>query len=324
MANVTTAMVKELRQRTGAGMLDCKKTLVEAEGDIEKSIELLREKGLAKAAKKAGRIAAEGMANAFISEDGKTGVVVEINCETDFVANTDKFKSFCNDVAQHIATANPKFARAEEAPEGTPANDILLNQKYFKDASKTVADTLGDATATIGEKIDIRRFTEFKCEDGALESYIHMGGKIGVIAQFVCDKSVAENDSFKTFAHDITMHIAASNPKYVSREEVPTEAVEHEREILRAQAANENKPANIIERMVEGRIGKFYSESCLLEQPFVKDPDKKVVTLMQEISKVAGGDIAIKSFVRYECGEGIEKRKNDLAAEIAEQTKGIK
>ncbi|NMD37578.1 MAG: elongation factor Ts [Christensenellaceae bacterium] len=318
MANITTEMVKELRARTGAGMLDCKKALIEANGDVEKSIELLREKGLAQAAKKSGRIAAEGLVTAYVDEATKVGVIVEVNCETDFVANTDKFKDFCDNIAKHIVVAKPEYIRAEEAPEGY-AGVCMMEQKFYNDDTKTVSDMLSDATVSIGEKIDIRRFSLFEYQSGNLDTYIHMGGKIGVLLQFACQTS-CNDEEYLTFCHDIAMHVAASNPLYVKTSEVPENEIEREREILRVQAANENKPANIIERMVDGRLKKFYAEICLLEQPFVKNPDITVGKLMAALSKKLNDKIDIVKFVRYERGEGIEKRVNDLAAEVAAAT----
>lgn len=319
MATITTDMVKELRARTSAGMLDCKKALQEAEGDIEKAIEILREKGLAKAAKKSGRIAAEGMVCAYVSTENNNGVLVEVNCETDFVANTDNFKNFCNEIAKHISAAKPEYVKVEEAPEGYTGT-CLLDQKLYNNNAVTVADFIGDATVSIGEKIDIRRFTLYTVEKGNIETYIHMGGKIGVMVEFASDIDT-NNAQYSAFCHDVAMHIAASNPAYVNSTEVPQAAIEHEREILKAQAANENKPANIIDRMVDGRIKKFFGEICLLDQPFVKDPDTTVGNLMNTVAKNANGTADVVKFVRYECGEGIEKRVNDLAAEVAAATK---
>ncbi len=299
MANITAALVKELRERTGAGMMDCKKALVECEGDMEKAIDFLREKGLAAAAKKAGRIAAEGMVDAFVDENG-TGVVVEVNCETDFVANTDRFKALCRDFAKHIATAAP--ADVED----------LLAQKFYADNSKTVNDLIGEATASIGEKISIRRFERFVPQNGLVDTYVHMGGKIGVMVELACDEVT---DEVRQMSHDLTLHIAAAKPQFVRRDEVPTANLEKEREILTQQALNEGKPAKIVERMVEGRIEKYYKEVCLLEQPFVKDPDTS-------ITKMLNGKADVVRFVRFERGEGLEKRHDDLAADIAaEQAK---
>ena len=289
----------ELRGRTGAGMMDCKKALVECGGDMDKAIDFLREKGLAAAAKKAGRIAAEGMVDAYVAEDG-AGVVIEVNCETDFVANTDRFKALCRDFAKHVAAKAP--ADVEE----------MLAQPFFADETKTVNDMIGEATASIGEKISVRRFARFAPSAGMVDTYIHMGGRIGVMVEIACAEV---NDEIKTMSHDLVMHIAAANPQFVRREEVPTENLEKEREVLTQQAINEGKPAKIVERMVEGRIEKYYKEVCLVEQPFVKDPDVS-------IKKMLNGKCDVVRFVRFERGEGIEKRKDDLAADIAaEQAK---
>ncbi len=299
MANVTAALVKELRERTGAGMMDCKKALVECDADMDKAIDFLREKGLAAAAKKAGRIAAEGMVDAFVSEDG-TGVVVEVNCETDFVANTDRFKALCRDFAKHIAAAAPADV------------DALLAQPFYADGTKSVQDLIGEATASIGEKISIRRFERYVPAAGLVDTYVHMGGKIGVMVELACAEAT---DEVRQGSHDLTLHIAAAKPQFVRRDEVPTANLEKEREILTQQALNEGKPAKIVERMVEGRIEKYYKEVCLLEQPFVKDPDIS-------ITKMLNGKADVVRFVRFERGEGLEKRHDDLAADIAaEQAK---
>ena len=298
MAAITSALVKELRERTGAGMMDCKKALMANDGDMDKAIDFLREKGLAAAAKKAGRIAAEGMVECYV--EGNVGVVVEINCETDFVANTDNFKSLCRDYAKHIIAKNP--ANVEE----------MLAQTFYADETKTVNDLIGEATAAIGEKISLRRFARFEANNGMVDTYIHMGGRIGVMVELACEEVTEE---VKTMSHDLVMHIAAANPQFARREEVPTENLEKEREVLTQQALNEGKPAKIVERMVEGRIEKYYKEVCLVEQPFVKDPDITV-------KKMLNGKCEVIRFVRFERGEGIEKRVNDLAADIAaEQAK---
>ena len=305
MAAVTSAMVKELRERTSAGMMDCKKALVESDGDMEKAIEWLREKGLSQAAKKASRIAAEGVVAQYISEDGTVGVIVEVNCETDFVAKTDNFISFCNNVAKHIAKANPADV------------DTLLTQAFVDDASKTVSDLVSEATVAIGEKISIRRFARYETT-GVVSTYIHMGGKVGVLVEVSTDK---QDDEIKVFAHDLALQIAAAKPEAVRREEVDTAKLEKEKEILRAQAINEGKPEKIVDRMVEGRIEKYYKEVCLLEQPFVKDGDKSIKGLMAEVAKATGANLDVVRFARFERGEGIEKRQDNFAEEIAAQMK---
>lgn len=313
MANVTSQMVKELREMTQAGMMDCKKALVASEGDMDKAVEWLREKGLAAAAKKAGRIAAEGVVASYISEDAKVGVIVEVNCETDFVAKTDNFISFAKNVAKHIAKANPADV------------DELLSQKFVDDETKTITDLVSEATVSIGEKISIRRFARYATEMGAVESYIHMGGKIGVLLLVENDNAATlTNDTFKTFYHDVALQIAAAKPSYVRKEEVPTETLDKEREILRAQALNEGKPEKIVDRMVEGRVEKYYKEVCLLEQPFVKDGDKSISKLAAEVAKEIGANLKIVSFERFERGEGIEKRKDNFAEEIAAQMAALK
>ncbi len=312
MANITSQMVKELREMTQAGMMDCKKALVEAEGNMDKAVEWLREKGLAAAAKKAGRIAAEGVVASYISDCGKVGVVVEVNCETDFVAKTDNFINFSKNVAKHIAYANPADV------------DELLAQKFVDDESKTVTDLVSEATVSIGEKISIRRFARYQTENGAVESYIHMGGKIGVLLLVENDNAdTLNNETFKTFYHDVALQIAAAKPSYVKKEEVPSENLAKEREILRAQALNEGKPEKIVDKMVDGRIQKYYKEVCLIEQPFVKDGDKSIAQLTAEVAKEIGANINIVSFERFERGEGIEKRQDNFAEEIAAQMASI-
>ena len=309
---ITSQMVKELREMTQAGMMDCKKALVEADGNMDKAVEWLREKGLAAAAKKAGRIAAEGVVASYITECGKVGVVVEVNCETDFVAKTDNFVNFSKNVAKHIAYANPADI------------DALMAQKFVDDETKTITDLVSDATVSIGEKISIRRFARYAIENGAVESYIHMGGKIGVLLKVENDNAeTLNNETFKTFYHDVALQIAAAKPSYVKKEEVPSENLAKEREILRAQALNEGKPEKIVDKMVDGRIQKYYKEVCLIEQPFVKDGDKSIAQLTAEVAKEIGANIKIVSFERFERGEGIEKRQDNFAEEIAAQMAAI-
>ena len=305
---VTAAMVKELRERTSAGMMDCKKALVESDGDMEKAIEWLREKGLSQAAKKASRIAAEGVVAQYVNEDASVGVIVEVNCETDFVAKTDNFLNFANSVAKHIALANPADV------------DAMMNQKFVDDESKTISDMVSDATVAIGEKISIRRFERYETT-GVISTYIHLGGKVGVIVEVAADENGKANDEVKVFAHDLALQIAAARPEAVRREEVDVEKLNKEKEILRAQALNEGKPEKIVERMVEGRIEKYYKEVCLLEQIFVKDSEKTIKGLMGEIAKKANAKLDVVKFARFERGEGIEKRKDDLAGEIAAMMK---
>ncbi len=297
MAEISAKIVMELRGRTGAGMMDCKKALAAVEGDMEKAIDYLREKGLAAAAKKQSRIAAEGLVGSFVCKECATGALVEVNCETDFVAKTDKFKALVSDVAEQVAKKNPADV------------DALLKQPFFKDENTTIEQMVTAATAEIGEKISIRRFVRY--EGGIVESYIHMGGKVGVLVQ-------AEGTPNEEVIHDVALQIAAASPvapEYVRREEVDPSHLEHEKEILIAQARNEGKPEKIIEKMVEGRIVKFYKEVCLLEQAFVKDADVSVGKMIEQKAK----GLNIVRFTRYKMGDGLEKKVNDLAAEVAEQ-----
>ena len=304
MANVTAAMVKELRERTNAGMMDCKKALVTNDGDMDKAIDWLREKGLAQAAKKASRIAAEGAVVQYVTPCGCTGVIAEVNCETDFVANTDNFKAFANKVAKHVAMADPADV------------DTMMTQKFVDDETKTIADLVSEATVAIGEKITVRRFARYKTE-GVVSTYIHMGGKVGVLVEVATDEKGKESDAVKEFAHDLALQIAAAKPEAVRREEVDTTKLEKEKEIQRAKALESGKPEKIVDRIVEGQIEKYYKEVCLIDQVFVKDGDKTIKSYMAEVSKAAGCPLDIVRFTRFERGEGIEKRKDDLAAEIA-------
>ena len=290
----TSKDVMELRKKTGAGVADCKKALTETDGDMEKAIDFLREKGMATAAKKASRIAAEGIVAAKIV--GNTGVLVEVNCETDFVAKGDQYKEFVDSVATYVATNEVADI------------DALVAVK----AEDTIA-----ATAKIGEKIAIRRFVKYTTEGGIVESYIHMGGKVGVLVEVegcTCDLA-------KELAHDVALQIAAAKPLYLNASEVPAEVLEHEKEILKAQALNEGKPAAIVDRMVEGRVKKYYEEFCLVNQAFVKDPSLTIEKLVKAHNDKTGKNLSIKRFTRFEMGEGLEKRSDDFAAEVEAQMK---
>ncbi len=292
---ISAEQVKKLRERTGAGMMDCKKVLTETNGDEEKAIELLRERGIAKAAKKSDRIAAEGLVTTYVTEDHKIGAVVEVNAETDFVAKNEEFRAFVRDVAKQIVDKAP--ATVEE----------LLAQKSEAEPDKTVQEVLTNKIATIGENMSIRRFERFE-GTGLVESYIHGDGKIGVLVE------MEGGDS--TLAKDVCMQIAAARPEFLSREDVPEDRVAHEMQILKAQAVNEGKPEAVAEKIVQGRIGKFYGEICLIEQEFVKDPSQKVGKLVE--SKGA----KILKFVRFEKGEGLQKREENFAEEVAKQING--
>ncbi len=292
---ITAEQVKALREKTGAGMMDCKKVLTETNGDEEKAIELLRERGIAKAAKKSDRIAAEGLVTTYVAEKGKVGVVVEVNAETDFVAKNEEFRSFVADVAKQVAEKNP--ATVEE----------LLAQKSITDESKTVQEVLTEKIATIGENMSIRRFERFET-NGLVESYIHGDGKIGVLVEM--------EGGNNNLAKDICMQIAAARPEYLDRNAVPQDRVDHEMEILKAQAMNEGKPEAVAEKIVQGRIGKFYGEICLVEQEFVKNPDQKINQLLE-----ANGAKVVR-FARFEKGEGLQKREENFAEEVAKQMNG--
>ncbi len=304
MANFTAANVKELRERTGCGMMDCKKALTESGGDMDKAIEFLREKGLAAAAKKAGRIAAEGLVESYISEDGKIGALLEVNSETDFVAKNADFQQFVSNVVKIVADKNPADM------------DALMNEAYPENGL-TVAEALREKILTIGENLNIRRFARY---EGPVSAYIHGGGRIGVLVQFEADDAVAGKAEFTELAKDVAMQVAAAMPSYLDRNSVPAEVLEKEKEILSAQARNEGKPENIIEKMVNGRINKYYTENCLVDQVFVKDSDYTITKLLDAKGKELGGAIKIKGFTRFEKGEGLEKKEEDFAAEIAKMT----
>ena len=291
---VTAQMVKELREKTGAGMMDCKKALVETDGNLEAAIDFLREKGLSSAAKKADRIAAEG--TTFIEIDGNKAVLLEMNAETDFVAKNEGFQQLVKQVASHLLATEP--TSVEEALASNIEEGV------------TVENAISNAVAKIGEKITLRRFViETKTDADAFGPYLHMGGRIGVL-------TVLEGSTDEQAAKDVAMHIAALNPSYISRDEVSAEEVEHERKVLTEQALNEGKPENIVAKMVEGRLGKYFEEVCLLDQSFVKNPDQKVRTFVES----TGGKLV--SFTRYAVGEGIEKREDNFAEEVMSQVKG--
>ena len=306
---ITAAMVKELREMTGAGMMDCKKALNETDGDMDAAIEFLRKNGQAKAEKKAGRIAAEGLCTVVVRED-KTAAVVEVNSETDFVAKNDTFKAFVEAVAN-------------QAVESDAADmDAFLAEAWMEDSSKTVKDALVEKVAVIGENLNIRRFEKVTAENGCVVSYIHGGGRIGVIVEAVTE---VVNDTVKEAMTNIAMQIAALSPKYVSRDEISAEYIEHEKEILRAQIMNDpkesRKPEKVINGMIEGRVNKELKEICLVDQVYVKAEDGKqsVGKYLEAVSKEVGTSVSVKRFVRFETGEGLEKKQEDFAAEVAAQ-----
>lgn len=288
--NITASMVKDLRTQTGAGMMDCKKALVEAEGDIAKAVDILREKGLSQAAKKASRVAAEGAVGSAVSEDGKTGTILEVNCETDFVGTNEDFRNLAASIADQILAVNPADVEA------------LLDSEID---GKKVRDLVTEAVAKIGENISVRRFVRYESAEGKVYSYIHGGGKIGVLVEMIG----ADDELGK----DIAMQVAAANPSYLDRTQVSRAEIDHEKEVLAVEARNEGKPENIIEKMVIGRINKYYKEVCLVDQEFIKDGDLTISKLLK--SK----DASVVRFARYQLGEGIEKKQDDLAAEVAKQ-----
>ena len=310
---ITASQVKELREMTGAGMMDCKKALTNTDGDMDAAVEWLRENGLAKAAKKSGRIAAEGMVAVDVSEDGKSASIVEVNSETDFVAKNEVFQQYVKEVAAQALT--------------TSAADIdaFLAEPWALDTTKTVNEALAAQIAVIGENMHIRRFAQVKEENGFVASYTHMGGKIGVLVDVETD---VVNDAVKEMARNVAMQIAALKPQYTSDSEVSAEYIEHEKEILLAQIQNDpkesQKPEKVIQGMITGRIKKELKEICLLDQVYVKAEDGKqtVAKYVEEVAKANGAKIAIKGFVRFETGEGIEKRQDDFAAEVAAQVAG--
>ena len=293
---ISAGMVKDLREKTGAGMMDCKKALTETNGDMEKAIEYLREKGITKAAKKSSRIAAEGLVLAYVSEDKKIGAAIEVNSETDFVAKNEEFRTFVEGLAKQVALNNPANVEA------------LLEEESMEVAGKKVSEVLIDKVAKIGENMNIRRFVRFETTDGLVESYIHGNGKIAVLVNM--------KNADSELARDICMQVAAARPEFLDEAAVPQERLAKEMEILKAQAMNEGKPEAIAEKIVQGRIGKFYSEICLVDQEFVKNPDMKVSDLL----KSKGAEVV--EFARIEKGEGIEKKEENFAEEVMKQMNG--
>ncbi len=307
--SISATLVKELRERTNAGMMDCKKALEETKGDFDAAIEWLRVKGLSAAAKKAGRIAAEGAV--FAQTVGNTGIVVEVNSETDFVARNEGFQALVKDVAEHITHAV------------NVVGDIL-EQTFHKNPTKKVGEMMTEATAKIGEKIAIRRFEKYTAApNSVVHTYVHGEGKIGVLIEVVASKPEATNNpAMRTFAQDVCLHIAAMNPMAISSAEIPADVVAKEKEVLKAKNLEQGKKADMIDKIVEGQIRKFLAENCLVDQAFVKNPDIKISDLAKEVGKTVGADLTIKRFTRFELGAGIEKKSEDFAAEVAAQMKG--
>lgn len=301
----TATDVKNLREKTGCGMMDCKKALTESNGDMDKAVDILREKGLAAATKKSGRIAAEGVAFAMTNEDSTVGVVVEVNAETDFVAKNADFNNFVKTCAETIMTCAPKSL------------ENLMACKAIG-TEMTVEELVREKILTIGENIKIRRFERF---EGVVATYIHAAGRIAVMVKFNASPEIASTEKFKEFAKDIAMQIAAVNPGYLNKNSVPADVLEHEKKILTEQVLNEGKPANIAEKIVLGKIGKFYKENCLVDQAFVKDGNISVDDYTKQTAKELGGAIEIVEFVRFEKGEGLEKKEDNFADEVANMIK---
>lgn len=308
MTQITAAMVKDLRERTGAGMMDVKNALTEANGDMEEATKILRKKGLAAASKKAGRVTAEGAVVAHV--EGNTGVLVEVNCETDFVGRNENFQSFAREVAKVIAQS-----KAETV-------DQLMNEKWPGDAEGlTVAQKVSEAIASIKENISVRRFARYVAPaNGAINAYIHAGGKIGVMVEVVAEEGSA-GDRSRELAKDIAMHVAAAEPRFLRREDVTQKDLDTEREIAREQALKSGKPENIVEKMVSGKMEKFYGEACLLEQPYIRDDKSTVSQYVGKQAKEHGCKYVVTRFTRFKLGEGIEKRNDDFAAEVASYMK---
>lgn len=305
----TAADVKALREKTGVGMMDCKKALTEADGDMERAIDVLREKGLAASAKKAGRIAAEGIVLAYTDEAKKVSVLVEVNSETDFVAKNEKFVNYVTAVAKTIADTNPADV------------DELLAKPLAGD-TRTVQENLQDMVLSIGENMKIRRFERV---EGITTSYIHGGGSVGVLVMFDTDDKTAATDAFKVMGKDVAMQIAAMSPAYLDEASVPADVLAHEKEITKAQLAEDpkmaGKPEQVLAKIVDGKIGKYFKENCLLDQAFVKDGDMNVAKYVASVAKELGADIKVTGFIRYAKGEGLEKREDDFAAEVANMMK---
>ncbi len=292
MAEITVELIKTLRDKTNAGMMDCKSALKEADGDLEAAETILRKKGIADADKKADRAAKEGVCSARILDGGKTGILVEVNCETDFVAKNENFRTFVDEILDHI-TSSPSVASLPE----------LLAQSYGAGASETLETFIKAKVGQLGENMGLGRFAKYEISgEGLVGSYIHMAGRVGVLAEITCGKAeTATSKELADFAKDLCMHIAAAHPICVRRDEVPTDKVEAERDIFRDQM--KGKPAEIIEKIIDGKLGKFYSINCLLDQPFIKDGDKTIQVLLDELSKASGDTVTVARFSRYALGE---------------------
>jgi elongation factor Ts len=313
---ITAEQVRDLRERTGAGMMDCKRALEEAGGDLERAVVTLREKGLAAAAKKAGRLASEGLVSAHITPDHRQGALVEVNCETDFVAKNAEFMAFTHELAGRVA-------REEALGQTVQAEGGALGELKIE-SGEIVGTVLTSLVAKIGENMTIRRFARFTAPagQGLVESYIHLGGKIGILIELGCTKAESvTNQAVLALAKDLAMQVAASRPEYVRREDVPQEALEREKAIYKVQAMNEGKPEQVAEKIVLGRVEKYYKDVCLVDQPFIKDPNQSCNQVIKVVAAPLGETITVKRFARFERGEGLAKRADDLAAEVQAQLK---
>lgn len=304
MAEITAGMVSELRSKTGAGMMDCKKALTEANGDLETAIDILRKKGLSAAAKKAGRVAAEGIIVAV--GEGKQCALVEVNSETDFVAKNVDFQKFAQTVAATVLSVAPLDVEA-------------LKSISIPALGHTIGDELNLQIATIGENLSIRRFERFSVTEGTVASYIHAGGKIGVLVELSTSKG--DDPRVAAVARQLAMHVAAASPQYLVRTDVPAAVLEREKDIASSKALESGKPANIVEKIVEGQINKFFGEVCLLEQAYVIDPDQKIAKVVESLGKEIGAEVKLSAYARYQLGEGLEKKQDDFAAEVAAMSK---
>jgi len=308
---ISAALVKDLREKTGAGMMDCKKAPTETSGDLDAAIELLRKKGLAAAAKKASRIASEGSIGSFVAPGGRVGGLVEVNCETDFVARNEEFQALVKDVARQVV---------EKTTAESGAGADLADQPFVGDAGMTVSEAVNAKVAKIGEKLDIRRFVRYQADgNGLVGSYIHLGGKIGVLVELSSDKDLSQSAEAQELARELAMQVAASSPQFTRRDEVPAEQTESERRILAEAEDIKSKPEQVRGKIVEGRINKYFEQVCLLEQAFIKDPGKSVTDVIKERASKLGATMTVRRFARFVLGEGLEKKSEDFAAEVMAQ-----
>src|SRR3954447_13596993 len=312
MAEISAQLVKQLRDMTGAGMMECKKALQKADGDLQKAEVVLRESGIAGATKKATRSTKQGIISSHIAPDGKVGVLVEVNCESDFVARTEDFQTLVSDIASHIAATKPKYVRAEDVTEAERANfkehESLYEQKFAGDQSGTIGELVKSKIAKLGENINVSRFVLYEVTgNGVVGSYIHTGGQIGVLLEVqTSDQSVASHDEFKTLIRDLAMQVAAASPQYVSRDKVPADVLERERSIQRARALGEGKPEKMVDKIAEGRMSKFYEEVCLLEQPFIRENTISVADLIRTAASKLGGTVEVTRFTLFKVGDATD------------------